>query len=456
MKKIPFYQRLNYFLFHISPQELLIRVFVALILFGALILWLPQCQQQPIAFLDCLFTATSAVCVTGLITVDFPQMFNQYGQFAVLILIQLGGLGVLTFAALSFKIIGAHISMTSQAALTDAVMQKDGASEFRQVFYKILVLIVSIEFCGMIFLTLERWQSEPLLTAIWQGTFHSVSAFCNAGFSLWSESLCGQSGLFCVIIMVLIFFGGIGQLALVDIFRALKQFFWLPTNKKSTKNNKHKRLSYNTYIALVISGILIIWGVAILFITDWDSSHKLTWFDALFQSVSARTAGFNNFDQANLSRTDILATIFLMFIGGSPGSCAGGIKTTTFAIWLATCLATLGNRNEYTFAGRKIPEIIVSKARKLIQFSLIWNAVGLFILCRTEDAPIITLLYEQISAFGTVGLSLNFTGDLSTFGKVWIILTMFVGRMGPLTIALGIKQLRQTKVSLPDGRIMIG
>lgn len=439
-----------------TVQGHLIRAFLALIAIGTGVLSLPQCQSRPVPFIDCLFTAASAVCVTGLTTVDFAATFNVWGQAATLVLNQLGGLGVITFAALAFHIVGAHLSLTTHAMLADSMMQKDAAAGFRELFFRILSLLLGMEAVGAILLWLDRWllHATPPGEALWQGVFHAVSGFCNSGFTLWPDSLLSQDRFFCLVIAALIFFGGTGQVAVSEIAG------WAASLWRRFRGREGAfRFSYNTRVTLVISFAMIALGLLSLFIDCWHAG-RLRDFDvvsAVSQAVSTRTAGFTIYHNETMSRRDTLVAIFMMFIGGSPGSCAGGIKTTGLAIMLAAFIATVRNREDFTFMGRQIPSVIVSRARKVIFFTLFWNILGIFILCHTEaNADLLTIMFEQVSAFGTVGLSLDFTPQLSHYGKLWICLSMFFGRMGPLTIALGIAPLRPAKYSHPEGQIMIG
>lgn len=436
-----------------TPQGGLIRAFILMIILGTAALALPCCQARPVSLSDCFFIAVSAVCVTGLCPLDFSVCFTPCGQAVTLTLMQLGGLGVLTFAALAFRVVGAQISLSSQAALTDSVMQKDAAGEFREIFGKIVVLLLGLEAAGAVLMVGDLWlgRGAPLPQAMWQGAFHAVSAFCNAGFTLWDNSLAGQDAFFCVIIMLLIFCGGIGQVAMVEIAGFFSQLL------RPCARAPRSHFSYNTKVVLIISCAMVALGLLTLLIMTGISGRTLPFFPSLFHAVSARTAGFTCFSTDCLTRPDKLVTIFLMFVGGSPGSCAGGIKTTALAIWLATVYATLRNREEYTFLGRQIPKLVVEKARKLIQFTIIWNIFGVFLLCLTEgQTDVLTLIFEQVSAFGTVGLSLDYTPHLSEYGKLWICLCMFVGRIGPLTLALGITPLHPAKFAHPEGKIMIG
>ncbi|GHS93695.1 ktr system potassium uptake protein B [Planctomycetales bacterium] len=428
----------------LTPASLLIYSFALLIVLGAAALRLPECQNTPVGWLDCFFLSASAVCVTGLATVDPSTAFNPYGHAALVALMQLGGLGLLTFALLAFRIIGAQLSLTAHSALADSVLTKDAAAEFRDIFGKIVGLVLAIELVGAAWLAAARYaDGETAGSAAWQGIFHAVSAFCNSGFALWSDSLASQSAVFCAGVALLIFIGSIGHLAVAQIFVRLA---WWRTPRR------RNYFSYNTRVVLTVSWLLIA-AAALMFRFDGNFDG----FHALFLAISTRTAGFVTGDLTALTAAGKLWLIGLMLIGGGPGSCAGGIKVTTFAIWLATLVATLRNRAEIVFMGRQIPALLSGRAHKSLQFCLLWIIAGTLILTTTEaDADLLTIIFEQVSAFGTVGLSLNFTPQLSDPGKAWIILSMFLGRLGPLTIALSLAPARPINFTHPEGNIMIG
>lgn len=430
-----------------TPSVVLIYTFIVMIILGAILLRLPAMQSKPVGILDCLFISTSAACVTGLSTIDMPAYFNTGGQFVILILIQLGGLGVMTFASISFKLLGARLSLRNQAALEDSLFQRDAALEFKRTFKYIFIIVFIFELCGALLLGFDCLQSMPLHKALWFGVFHSVSAFCNAGFSLWSESLSGQGYFFNTVIMILIILGGLGHVVLVELARLFKSIIM------RRKIDDINIFSYHTRIVLITSMLLLIFGAVVIYFFD----PYLGWYDSLFQSVTARTAGFNTVAQSSLMLPAFIVMLFLMFVGGSPGSCAGGIKTTSLAIWCAHVKANLLGKNQATLLDRGIPFEITSKARQLVNLAIIWNSFGFFILAVSEQtATVKEILYEQVSAFGTVGLSLGLTGELSDLGKFWIIATMFLGRIGPLTIALSVKTSSMSSISHPEGRIMIG
>ncbi len=425
----------------------LVGTFAVMIVLGTILLWLPFMQEKPVGFIDCFFISTSAACVTGLVTVDTASSFTFWGELVIMLLIQFGGLGIMTFAAISFKLLGARLSLRNQAALEDTLFQRNAALEFTRTFNYIFIIVFTVELTGAVVLFLENIRHMPVLEAAWSGIFHSVSAFCNAGFSLWSDSLTSQSRIFQIMVMLLIIIGGLGNVVLVELARVGRDIVY-----RRPKKSFHL-FSFHTRTVLLVSCGLIIFGTVVIYFFDPTDSV----FDCLFQSVTARTAGFNTFSQSTLSTPAVIIMLFLMFVGGSPGSCAGGIKTTSLAIWLAHIKSDLLHRNQATILERSVPQEIVVRARQLINLALIWNTVGIFILTITEiTAPLRSVIFEQISAFGTVGLSMDLTPLLTDPGKLWIIATMFIGRLGPLTIALAVDFRNNSTISHPEGRIMIG
>lgn len=440
------HKRINSF----SPAELLIYSFMTLIIIGTVLLYLPFSQKLEIPLIDCLFTATSATCVTGLTTIDMSESFTLIGEIVILSLIQLGGIGVMTFAALSFKILGAHLPMRSQMALENSIFQRNAATDFRKMFNKIVILVLSIETVGALVLFYELINNYSFKYSLWTSIFHSISAFCNAGFSRNSDSLENTSLVTQSVIMILIIAGGLGHIVLVEIANFLKHC--IQRKRKSSP----KWFSFHVRIVLWTTFILIISGTTSIYFLGLNGKEIL-FTDALFQSITARTAGFYTVEQNLLTIPAALIMIVLMFIGGSPGSCAGGIKTTTVAIWFAHIRATIRNKTKADLLNMAIPAAITAKARQLVGLSMVWCVFGVIFLSISEDeVDLLKLIYEQVSAFGTVGLSMDFTPNLTEAGKIWITMTMFVGRLGPLTIALMAATTIKSNISHPEGRIMVG
>jgi trk system potassium uptake protein TrkH len=441
-----------------SPHGFLVGGFAAAIGVGTILLWIPWSHREGVGFLDALFTATSAVCVTGLVVADTGTDYTVFGQIVILLLIQAGGIGVMSFAALASQLLGWRLSLKAQAALSDSVLQRNVASELKTIFRRILRFVLIAETAGAALLFVGMAPIKGTAHAACSAVFHSVSAFCNAGFSLYSDSLIGlRTNPFVIVtVMALIFLGGIGHPVIVDIWRKIETL-----GKRDARGPR--RLTLSSKVALWTSGALIFGGLALLFIfglTPAERSAPDKILGALFQSVTARTAGFNTIDIGGLPPASLFLLTLLMFIGGSPGSCAGGIKTTTFALWLAKLWSLLKGEKWPRLFHRHIPGEIARRASMIIGLAAVWNIVGVLLLLATEQGTpgiyVHDVLFEQISAFGTVGLSTGVTPNLSIIGRLWIIATMFMGRLGPLTLAMLMFTRKAPGVRYPEGRIMIG
>ncbi len=443
-----------------SPQALLIGGFAGIIFAGAVVLWLPFCHHPgEVNFLEALFTSTSAVCVTGLTVVDTGTSYTLAGQTVIMLLIQAGGLGIMTFAALMVQMLGSRMSLTSRAALHDSFFQEDVGAKFKSLFRRILAVTLAIELTGAAVMSLALVPRYGVFNGLFSALFHAVSAFCNAGFSLYRNSLVALRGsaLVVVPIMSLIVLGGLGYAVLLELI-----------HNGRTWSSKRARpairlMTLHTRVVLVMTASLIVGGaigLMVLGLTPGVHTTGSKLAAALFQSVTARTAGFNTVNVGNLPDASLILLVVLMFIGGSPGSCAGGIKTTSFAVWLARFRSRVMGEEDVHIMGRRIPKDILRRTTVLISLSLLWNGLGIMLLMVFEShVPGVRLrdvVFEQISAFGTVGLSTGLTPSLTAFGRIWIIVTMFVGRLGPLTMAMWIFRQKKVQVRYPAGRVMIG
>jgi trk system potassium uptake protein TrkH len=449
----------------ISPSRIILLSFAGAILLGSLLLSLPiSATKKPLAPEDALFTATSAVCVTGLIVVDTEKDLSFFGQLVVMILIQLGGLGIMTFSTffvLMFR--RGYMSQSNVILLRDTLTP--GSPDLRKLLFAVFKVTVMFELWGMLLLYIIWRNIIPPERVWWDCMFHSVSAFCNAGFSTFSENIYRYRQIHagCLVIMVLIILGGFG-FCVLDSLLYRKEYLKLG----------RRTLPLQTKVVLATSGVLILSGT--LFFWAVDGSHSLVkddfftgGFHALFQSVTSRTAGFNTVDFAKLSHLGLVLLMGLMFIGGSPGSTAGGIKTTTAAILFATIRSHLKSpgKPDVEIFRRRIPPENVSRAFIILVLSLLAVlivAVSLFITERNRintwppgQEPVLRIFFETISAFGTVGLSTGITPFLSWIGKLIITLTMFVGRLGPLTVVLALVEMKQpTQYRYPEEKIMVG
>ncbi len=444
----------------LRPQTLLVLTFAALVAIGAVLLSLPICHadpRNPVSPLDALFTATSAVCVTGLITRDTATDFSRTGQIVILVLIQLGGLGIMTFGAMAFQLVGRRLSFSSVEALRDMFFQHELRGSLRAAAGRIVLLTFGFEALGAALLYQGLRASQA--GGVFEAVFLAVSAFCNAGFSVYSDSLMSlrHSTLVVFTVMGLIVVGGLGYSVLLEIGRQ--------TFKRLRRRREPPVVwSLHTKLVLVTTAGLIVLGTALLLITgvgrEADTAGGAL-LAALFQSITARTAGFNTVPIGALPVPALLILIPLMFVGGSPGSCAGGIKTSTATVWLARTRARLLGQPWVALFGRRIPTEILRRAVLVVSLAMLWNLVGIFLLTVTEHVGdglrFEQVIFEQISAFGTVGLSTGLTPHLSPAGKLWIIASMFAGRVGPLTVALAVIRPRTPPpYTYPYEPVMIG
>ncbi|NOZ14076.1 MAG: hypothetical protein GXO69_10625 [Acidobacteria bacterium] len=434
------------------PETALISSFAAAIFLGALLLMLPisTVSGQSTGFLTALFTSTSATCVTGLIVVDTGTHFSRFGQVIIMLLIQAGGLGIMTFTALFAWISRRKVSIQSQLTLRDTFLARTEPVSLKRLLLFILSTTAVIEGAGAAVLFFSMTNPAPG-GRLFNALFHSVSAFCNAGFSLNSNSVMPFHTSIPVMstIMLLIIFGGIGYPVMLEIRGRLK----------APGQAGHWSLHTKTVILTTI--ILIFGGAFFIKLGAPDFSV----LDALFQSVTTRTAGFNSVAFGHLPHAIMFVMIVLMFIGGSPGSCAGGIKTTTFSGMIVVWKDWLFGASRKRFFKRKLSRDTIRKIKAVIGLAAIWITLSFTLLLYTETrvfaidpAAFQDILFEVVSAMGTVGLSAGVTPHLSTVGRVVIILDMFVGRVGPLAVVTALLNAgtSRAKIGYPEEKIMIG
>ena len=439
----------------LSPPAILSISFLFLISFGFLCLCLPFCQTQRISYIDTLFTATSAVCVTGLTVVDTGKAFTRYGQFIILILFQLGGLGLMAFSTIILLMLGKTPSLRNRLVLQDTLTYFP-TKDILSLVKLLLLFTLSVESIGAILLGI-CWHSlfKSLPELAFFSIFHAVSAFCNAGFSLFSTSLEQFQRDYLVLFTVsfLILLGGLGFLVVSE---CLSHIF-----KRGKRWSLHARLTLLTTAFLILSGTIAL----SLFersntLQTMSIPQKIT--NAFFQSITARTAGFNSINIAHLTNQSLFLLIILMFIGASPGSCGGGVKTTTFAVFFFLIWNKIRGRERVHIMHRTLPPEIPSRALivVVISFFLIVLSLLLFLIPQTNSLnreSFLESLFEIVSAFGTVGLSTGITSHLNTFGKVILISIMFIGRVGPLTLVHLVK-IRETTTDYQyaEENVMIG
>jgi trk system potassium uptake protein len=440
-------------IFPITPARVLVFGFATVILLGAILLALPVAtiSGQSIGFVNALFEATSAVCVTGLVVVDTATTFSVFGKIVIISLIQIGGLGFMTFATTIGILIGKKINLKERMLIKESLNQVTMEGMVKLAKYVVLVTL-SIEGLGAIILTLAWLKELGWPNALYYGIFHAISSFCNAGFDLFGEyrSLTGFVDNYTVNLTVstLIILGGIGFTVMADLY-----------TKRSLR-----RLSLHTKLVLLVSLILIIFGTVFIFLTEYSNPKTLQplsmsgkILSSYFQSVSPRTAGYNTLNLADLTMATQFLMVILMFIGASPSSTGGGIKTSTFGSMVVAVIAMIRGKEEAEIFNRRIPKEQIYKALSVTMLALFLVLFITMVLSITENADFLYILFETVSAFGTVGLTLGLTTKLTIIGKLLISFTMFAGRVGPVTIALSIgEKRRKANYAYPEEKIIVG
>lgn len=449
----------------IKPNQIIVLSFVSASFIGAILLSLPIATSggQAISFVDALFTTTSAVCVTGLVVKDTGTFFTTFGQMVILSLIQLGGLGIMTFSTAFAIMLGRRLTIRNTVIMQSA-LDNQNAEGFRKLIKHIILVTLSIEAVGATLLYIH-WQvnsSQPVSQTLYSSIFHAVSAFCNAGFSLYPDNLSRfRSDVAVNLIMTsLIILGGIGFIVLLELPRFK---FW---GKDRIK--RLSKISLQTKLAITVTIILILVGMALIALFEWDNTLKgMPLKDKLlcsyFHSVTPRTAGYNTLPVEQFASPTLFITILLMFIGASPGSTGGGIKTVTLAVLFAAAVAMVKNRNRITVFKKTVPREIFRRAFIISLLAIAWIFIATIALCVIERPNYCAAdfalknLFEVVSAFGTVGLSAALTPTLAPLSKIIIIITMWMGRVGPLTLALAIATAEEPPQYIyPEERIMVG
>ncbi|MBN2333483.1 MAG: potassium transporter [Deltaproteobacteria bacterium] len=428
---------------HFNPPQLIVISFMVAIIFGSMVLMLPAAVNgPPLRFIDALFTSASAVCVTGLVVVDTGTRFTLFGQLTILALIQLGGLGIMTFSVVFVLLLGRKLAFREKLLISDAFSHLP-VNDIRYLVRQILLFTVAIEGCGAVILFCCWLPDFSWPHAGYLAVFHAISAFCNAGFSLFSDSLTSyRHDIFVnLTVMVLIIAGGLGFLVIMEIPYVVRQRL----------RHQRVRLTLHSKLVLLVTVLLIVGGTCLLFLTE--QVHTLSELSpgrgllaAAFQAVSARTAGFNTLDIGSFGNPSLLIVILLMFVGASPGSCGGGVKTTAFGVFLLMCWSRFAGRDTVNLFGRTFPPstivdaltIIITASLVLIVFllALSISEAQLHLPLAVEHGRFLHLLFEEVSAFATVGLSTGVTPTLTDPGKFLLVLLMFTGRVGPLTAVL--------------------
>ncbi len=451
---------------YFNPAIVFVGSFIILALAGAFLLMLPSATTNGISFTNALFTATSSVCVTGLAVVDTSLDFTIIGQSIILVLIQLGGLGILTFTSF-FAFFFRGSSSFKEGLNTKDFLAQDGLKDVFRVALNVVMLTVAVEIVGAIFIYFSISTNTSITNKLFFSIFHSISAFCNAGFSIFSSGLFDQSirfnYFFQWIIMILIVFGGLGYHIIFNFYKYVKTYVLELSNKKII----HKRIpiiTLNSKIVIYTTFILLIVGWVFLFISEYNNTllnHK-TFFgkitNAAFSSITPRTAGFNVVDYTQMTVPSLLFVIFLMWIGASPASTGGGIKTSTFALATLNIFAIAKGKSRIEIFGRRFSAESTSRAFAILCISLIVIGISIMALLIFEpkNTPLLTVVFECFSAYSTVGLSLNYTPSLTEASKYIIIAVMFIGRIGMLNLMIGLlRQVNHQFYELPKENILI-
>ena len=458
MKRIS--NKFSYFINKMEPTQIMVIGFALIILIGAILLNMPISTQNGdnIGFLDALFTSTSAVCVTGLIAVDTATYWSFFGQLVIITLIQIGGLGFMTVTTLFALIIKKRINLRERLLIQESLNQIDLSGLVKLTRYILLTTFI-IEGCGAILLSTVFIPQFGLYKGIWYSIFHAISAFCNAGFDLMGvisgpfSSLTYYVNNFTITITIslLIILGGIGYPVILDVIK----------NKKLSKLNLHSKIVIFTTAILILFGMVFIFGLEFNNPKTLGSlSFKGKILASLFQSVTLRTAGFNTVDLALMKESSIFLMIILMFIGASPASTGGGVKTTTVATLVLTVKSFILEKQDIEVCERRIGESTVKKSLGIFLLGLTVLVIGTLIISITDpDFNILEVGFEVVSAIATVGLSIGGSPNLSVLGKIFIMLFMFMGRVGSLTIFMalasrGVK--KNSPIKYPEGKIIVG
>ena len=445
----------------LTTTQLILLSFLIAIVAGSLLLMLPisSATGQSVAYVDALFTATTAVCVTGLVTLPTVSSWSFFGQFILLILIQIGGLGIITIMS------GLMISLHKKMGMKERILIQDAfnlntMSGMIRFIKKVLFVTFIVEAIGAVLYMLV-FVPEFGLRGVWISVFNSISAFCNAGIDVLSENSLMDYGTHPLVLSVtnsLIILGGIGYVVWWDVLRVLKEF-------KTKKMRCLSGLTLHSKIALSMTVFLLVSGTVLFFIFEYSNPLTMmnySLFDkvqaSFFQSVTTRTAGFATFPQENLTNASAFVSLLLMFIGGSPVGTAGGVKTVTIAVLIYAAFATIKNEEEVVLFDRTIAKKTISKSVAVVFVSFMIMCISTILLSSVTDAPMLDILYETVSATATVGLTRNLTSTLNLWGKLIVIVTMYFGRVGPISMIIAFNTSKDKKniIKNPTEEISVG
>ncbi|NHN31309.1 Trk family potassium uptake protein [Paenibacillus sp. S3N08] len=437
----------------LNPQQTLALGFAVIIFLGSFLLWLPisSVEGRTLSYIDALFTATSATCVTGLIVVDTGTHFTYFGQIVLLFMMQLGGLGFMTMTTWFAIVVRKRISLREKLVLKESLNQTNIEGIVRLI-KNVIIYSLIVESIAAVCFTI-RWSFEmPFGKAVYFGVFHAVSLFNNAGFELFggfrNMTLYVDDIFINVVSMVLVILGGLGFIVLSELI----------------DYSKTRRLSLHSKIVLSLTAFLTVLGAVVIFIFEYTNMHTFGALSlpdkilaAFFQSVSLRSSGTNTVDIAGLRQATQFFMIVLMFIGAAPGSTGGGIKITTFAILIGAVLAMLRRKEDVVLFRFRLGQEYTHRAITVTLMSLLLIFIVTMLLLATQEHSFLMILFEAASAFGTVGLSMGLTLQLTITGKIVIILMMFIGRLGPVTMAYALQPKNKKELfHYPEGKMIIG
>lgn len=448
----------------LSSSHILIVSFLLVIFIGSILLLLPAATNgERLSFIDSLFMSTSATCVTGLTVIDVGKRFTIFGQAVIMFLMQIGGLGIMTFSTIFFTIMGKSISLKEKKILQDSFVYQSRNREIFSVIKYVFALTLFIEFVGAVILFMKWRTTFTIGKAAYYAIFHSISAFCNAGFTLFPDSLVHYRSdiTINIVFSILIILGGIGFISIMELW-----YFLLNRHSKGGR----RRLSLHTKLVLTVTSALLFSGTIIFYVLENNNVLKgmgifKAFIVSFFQSTTMRTAGFNSVDFGNVSNAILFITILFMIIGASPGSTGGGIKTTTFALLFSLIKARFSGREEVSIFKRSIKSEDISRSIAITFGALIVIITITIFLMISELKGIphshsrgafLEMLFEVVSAYGTVGLSTGVTSKLTLIGKFLITITIFIGRLGPLTLAIAIRKKAKGAFKYCEEDVMAG
>lgn len=432
----------------LSPSQLLVLVFLFFIILGTLLLKMPAATPKPIGWIDTLFTSTSAMTVTGLAVVDTGTDYTMFGQLMILVLIQLGGLGIMSFAVLIFIMLGKKIGLKERLLIQQSLNQTSLGGIIKLI-KSLFIYSFAIEMLAMLILAVKWVPEYGFARGFYYSLFHAVSAFNNAGFSIWPDSLMRYEGdpLVNLVISFLFIIGGIGFTVLSDLW-----------HKRS-----FKKLSLHSKLMIYGTFIINLAAMIFIFLLEYQNQKTLGMlplteklWGAYFQAVTPRTAGFNTTDIGSLRESTITLLLLLMFVGAGSASTGGGIKLTTFLVILLSVITFLKGKKHISIAKKTLKDHLIIRSLAISTISVLLILTAVFFLNMTEPKPFLAILFEVVSAFGTVGLSMGITADLSPTGKILIIFIMFLGKLGPLTLAFSLARPERENIRYSSEDILTG